>query len=128
MECIDPAWADVLSGGFFGKRQFVALNPPVECRHSEPHEVLEAYRLEDVLRASRSWGPEVAYLYSPSPGTIAPIMSVPDGEVMIYNIDKCRPEPSPYPLPEPTWVLHEGDGFDYWLPHRHQSIPLIAFY
>ena len=83
---------------FFGQRQFVALNPPVACRHSEPHEVAEAYTFDEASKASSIWGPEPGYLYSPSPGTIAPILNVPDGHVLVYNIHKCRPEPTVMPF------------------------------
>ena len=112
---------------YFGRREFVGLNPPVACRHEEAHEVVEAYSLAEAPRASRVWGPELEYLHSPSPGTIAPILSVQDGEVIIFNIDTCRPEPASYPLPEPTWILHDGDGHSYWLPYRHRRIPLSEF-
>ena len=91
-----------LLADFFGPRQFVALNPPVACRHSEPHEVLEAYTFEEALRVSEVWGQENAYLYSPSLGRVAPILEVPDGQGLVYNIERCRPEPSVRPIPEPT--------------------------
>ena len=112
---------------FFGQRQFVALNPPVACRHSEPHEVTEAYTFEESERGSRIWGPEPEYLYAPAPGTVAPILTVPDSQVLIYNINNCRPEPASFPLPEPTWMLYDGDGFSYWLPYRHKPITLAEF-
>ena len=111
----------------FGKRQFVALNPPVACRHLEPHEVIEAYGREDVHRATSVWGKEPEYLYAPSPGTLAPIMTKSNSEVMIYNVETCRPEPAKHPLPEPTWILYTGDGIDYWLPYRHRRILLNEF-
>ena len=112
---------------FFGNRQFVALNPPVACRHSHPHEVLEAYTIAELLNASGVWGPEPGHLYAPSPGTVAPLLNPPDGQVLIYNIDNCRPEYTTHPIPEPSWILCGGGGLSYWMPYRHISVPLNQF-
>ena len=112
---------------FFGEPQFVALNPPVACGHSKPHEVVEAYTVDQASQASAIWGPEPAYLFSPSPGTIAPILDVSDNHFIVFNVDNCRPETSPMPVPGRNWLLYDIGSFKYWLPFGVQSIPLSAF-
>ena len=112
-----------LPSNIFGRLGFVALNPPVACRHTEPHQVLEGYTLDDSLQQGGFPEGDNVFLYSPSPGLVAPFVHPPN-QLIIFNVEKCCPEYATLPLPEPTWILHQGDGLDYWLPHRHQRVVL----